>query len=127
MGGNYSLEDNENMDRKADTLTSTSFLFHTWTAYLKSPEKSHNHWGMSYAVRDNSYANGQSMTLGDRSKTFSVFADLLRNPHEQFHVTASYRTLKIIDSVVDSRGPDSTTATIGSSNTLLSTGRIPGQ
>jgi hypothetical protein len=119
LGGNYSLEDNENRDEKADTLTATSFLFHTWTAYLKSPDKNHNHWGMSYAVRDNSYADGQSMALGDRSRTISVFADLLRNPHEQFHLTASYRTLKIVDSSVDSQGPDSTSATLGSSNTLL--------
>jgi len=119
LGGNYSLEDNEDLDRKADTLTATSFLFHTWTAYLKSPERKLNHWGMSYAVRDNSYAAGRNMALGDRSKTISVFADLLHNPHEQFHLTASYRTLKILDSAVDSKGPDSTTATIGSTNTLL--------
>jgi hypothetical protein len=120
LGSSYSLEDNENLDRKADTLTATSFLFHTWTVYLKSPEKKLSRWGMSYAVRDNSYANGRSMVLGDRSKTISVFADLLRNPHEQFHLTASYRTLTIADSAVDARGPDSTTATLGSSNTLLS-------
>jgi hypothetical protein len=118
-GGNYSLEDNENLDRKADTLTATSFLFHTWTVYLKSPEKNRNRWGMTYAVRDNSYAAGRSMALGDRSKTMSVFADLLRNPHEQFHFTASYRTLTIVDSAVDAKGTDSTSATLGSSNTLL--------
>jgi hypothetical protein len=119
LGGNYSLEDNEDLDRKADTLTAMSYLFHTWTAYLKSPEKKKNRWGMSYAVRDNSYANGQSMALGDRSRTFSVFADLLSNPHEQFHITASYRSLKIVDSAVDAKSTDSTSASLGSSNTLL--------
>lgn len=119
LGGNYSLEDNENLDKKADTLAATSFRFHTWTAYLKSPEKNLNRWGMSYAVRDNAYAKGRNMTKGDRSRTISVFADLLRNPHEQVHFTASYRTVKILDSTVDAKSPDSTTATIGSSNTLL--------
>jgi hypothetical protein len=39
LGSSYSLEDNVDKDTKADTLSSTSFLFHTWTAYLKSPEK----------------------------------------------------------------------------------------
>ncbi|HUB59088.1 MAG TPA: hypothetical protein VL978_00215 [Puia sp.] len=119
LGGNYSLEDNESKDKKADTLTATSFLFHTWTAYLKSPEIKRDHWGISYAVRDNSYAAGRSMALGDQSKTISVFADLLRNPHEQFHFTASYRTLSIVDSAVDARGTDSTSAAVGSGNTLL--------
>ncbi|HTR30537.1 MAG TPA: hypothetical protein VMH27_14795, partial [Puia sp.] len=119
LGGNYSLEDNENLDKKADTLAATSFLFHTWTAYLRSPEKNLNRWGISYAVRDNAYARARDMIKGDRSRTISVFADLLHNPHEQVHFTASYRTVKILDSAIDAKSPDSTTATIGSSNTLL--------
>jgi hypothetical protein len=119
LGAAWSLEDNENRDKKADTLAGTSFLYQTWAAYLKSPEKSRNHWGMSYAVKDNSYAGGQNMVRGDRSKTFNLFADLVSNPHEQFHFTATYRTVRILDSLVDAKGPDSATAGQGSNNVLL--------
>jgi hypothetical protein len=122
VGGNYSMEDNRNMDKKADTLSATSFLFHTWTAYFKSPEKNPNHWGMSYAVRDNSYPLGPAMALGDRSKTVNLFADFLKNPHEQFHITATYRNLKIIDSSVAAKSTDSTAAAQGSNSNLL--GRV---
>jgi len=119
IGSSYSLEDNVDRDTKADTLSSTSFLFHTWTAYLKSPEKSPNHWGMTYSIRDNSYANGGEMTMADRSKTISLFADFTRNPHEQFHITATYRTLQIVDSAVTANSADSSAASTGSSNDLL--------
>jgi hypothetical protein len=119
LGASYSLEDNENLDKKVDTLTATSFRYDTWAVYLRSPERSRNHWGMSYAVRENSYAKGRDLVTGDRSKTFNIFADLLSNPHEQLHVTATYRSLKVLDSTVDARSPDSISATLGSNNTLL--------
>ncbi len=120
VGGDYSLEHNQSLDKKADTLSFTSFAFHTWTAYVKSPEKNPNHWGMSYAVRDNSYPDGRNLTPGDRSKTFNLFADFVKNVHEQLHVTATYRSMKVLDSTVISRTNDSATATRGSDNSLLS-------
>ena len=122
LGAAWSLEDNENRDKKADTLANTSFTYQTRAIYLKSPERSRNHWGMSYAIKDNSYAGGQDMAKGDRSKTFNVFADLARNPHEQFHFTATYRTVRVLDSAVDAKGPDSVTSassTRGANNVLL--------
>jgi hypothetical protein len=119
LGGNYSLEDNQDRDRKADTLSATSFLFHTWTAYLKSPDKKLNRWGMSYSTRDNSYPSRQSMVRGDRSRTFNLFADFAKNPHEQLHLTATYRNIKILDSSVAANSPDSATAIQGTNNSLL--------
>jgi hypothetical protein len=119
LGGNYSLEDNQDLDKKADTLSATSFLYHIWTAYLKSPDKKLNHWGMSYSTRDNSYPSGRSMVRGDRSKTFNVFADFVKNPHEQFHITATYRNMQILDSNVAAKSPDSATAIQGTNNSLL--------
>lgn len=122
IGGNYALEHNQNLDKKADTLSSTSFSFHSWTAYLKSPEKSLNHWGMSYTERDNSDPVGKTFAVGDRSKTLNIFADFVKNPHEQFHVTATYRSLTIVDSAVAARSTDSAAAAQGSDNSLL--GRV---
>jgi hypothetical protein len=124
VGGAYSLEKNEDKDEKADTLTSTSYAFHTWTAYLKSPEKAPNKWGMSFTTRTNSYPNADGLTIGDRSKTFNVFADLLKNPHEQLHVNVTYRVMEIADSSLETRVGtiDSTTIAQGGDKTLL--GRV---
>jgi hypothetical protein len=124
VGGAYSLEKNEDKDKKADTLTSTSYAFHTWTAYLKSPEKAPNKWGMSFTTRTNSYPIANNLAVGDRSKTFNVFADFLKNTHEQLHINVTYRVMEIADSSLETRvgTVDSTTIAQGGDKTLL--GRV---
>jgi hypothetical protein len=122
IGGGYSLERNENKDKWADTLTATSYAFHTWTAYLKSPEKRPNKWGMSFVTRTNSYPSGRSLGIGDRSQTYSIFADFLKNSHHQFHITASYREMRIADSTLASHTVDSATMSQRGDKTLL--GRV---
>lgn len=122
IGGGYSLERNENKDKWADTVTATSYAFHTWTAYLKSPEKGLNKWGMSFVTRTNSYPSGRSLAAGDKSRTYSVFADFLKNSHHQFHITASYREMRITDSTLASHTVDSSTLAQRGDKTLL--GRV---
>jgi hypothetical protein len=119
IGGGYSLERNVDKDKVADTLAATSFAFHTWSVYLKSPEKAPNKWGMSFTNRTNSYPYGRSLLVGDRSKTFNIFADLLKNPHHQFHINATYREMKIADSTLALRTVDSSTVARGGDKTLL--------
>jgi len=106
LGGQYSLERNEDRDKIADTVTATSFAFQTFTAYLKSPEKKPNHWGVSFAERENSYPYGRSLIRGDRSKTFNLFADLGKNPHHQLHFNVTYRRLDILDSALTNQTAD---------------------
>ncbi len=106
VGVSYSLEHNEQKDKSADTVAAGSYAFHTWTAYLKSPENLPNHWGMSYSTRDNAYANGRNLGLGDKSHTFSLTADFLKNKRHQFHINVSYRQLKIVDSMLTTQTAD---------------------
>ena len=106
VGGNYSLERNKRMDKLADTVTVGSFEFNTWSAYLRSPEKDPNHWGMSFMTRENSYPYGRSLIRGDRSRNVNLYADFLKNPHHQFHITATYRSLQILDSTLTSQKAD---------------------
>ena len=119
VGGGYALEQNQNRDKIADTLVATSYAFHTWEVYLKSPENLKNRWGMSYKTRDNSYPNVNSLNVGDRSKTFNVFADLVKNVHHQFHINATYREMTIADSTLAAKTIDSTTAAQRGDKTLL--------
>ncbi|GGA82549.1 hypothetical protein [Puia dinghuensis] len=117
IGGGYSLE--QNVNKSADTMTATSFAFHTWTAFLKSPEKAPNKWGVSFAERTNAYPYGQSLLVGDRSKTWSAFADLMKNPHHQFHINVSYRQMEITNSNLAAHTVDSSTVAQGGDKTLL--------
>ncbi len=119
IGGSYSLEQNQNKDKAADTLTSTSYAFHTWEAYLKSPENLKNKWGMSFTTRTNSYPYLNSLAVGDRSKTINLFADFMKNVHHQFHINATYRDMTITDSSLAARTVDSTTAAQRGDKTLL--------
>ncbi len=96
LGASYSLEDNESRDKLLDTLAVTSFEFQTYEAYLKSPEKNPNHWGMDLSSRTNAYPYGRSMINGDQSRNINIFADLGKNPHDQFHFNATYRKLDIL-------------------------------
>ena len=106
VGANYSLERNKQMDKKADSVTNTSFEFNTWSVYLKSPEKNPNHWGMTFMTRENSYPYGRSLIRGDRSRNFNLYADFLKNPHHQLHINATYRSLQILDSAITTQTSD---------------------
>lgn len=119
IGGGWSMEDNDQKDRSADTVTSTSYAFRTWTAYLKSPVSKPNKWGMSYTERTNSYPGGPTLVEGDRSRTINIFADLLKNPHHQFHINATYREMTILDSLLAYHTEDSSTAMQGGDKTLV--------
>ncbi|HVS98487.1 MAG TPA: hypothetical protein VHE54_18470, partial [Puia sp.] len=122
VGGGFSMEDNRNRDRSTDTISAISYAFRTWTAYFKSPEKLPNKWGVIYTDRTNAYPRGPDLIVGDRSKTFNIFADLLKNPHHQFHINATYRRMAIADSTLASHSADSATAARGGDKTLV--GRV---
>lgn len=119
LGGTFGLEQNQNKDKSADTLVATSYAFHTWEVYLRSPENLKNKWGMSVKTRTNSYPNGNRLSTGDRSKTFNLFADLMKNAHHQFHINATYREMTIADSTLAAKTVDSTTAAQRGDKTLL--------
>jgi hypothetical protein len=96
LGASYALEDNENRDKQQDTLSATSYEFQTYEAYLKSPEKNPNRWGMDLTSRTNAYPYGRSMINGDQSQNVNIFADLTKNLRDQFHFNATYRKLEIL-------------------------------
>lgn len=105
-GAGYSLEHNESRDRITDTVTVASFAFETFQAFLKSPEKDLNHWGVSYTTRDNSYPYGRLLVLGDRSQTVNLFAEINKNKHNKFRFNATFRNLQIVNTKINTQEPD---------------------
>lgn len=106
IGATYSMERNVDRDKQTDTVTATSFSFQTFQAYLRSPADKPDHWGLTFATRENSYPYGKSLLIGDRSRTFNLSADILKNPHHQFHINTTYRNLQIVRSGLTTQTQD---------------------
>ncbi len=108
FGVNYAIEHNEIKNKITDTVSATSFAFQTFKAFMRSPTKNGNHWSISYETRVNSYPRGKELVKGDESKSVNLTADILRSKHHQFHFTATYRVLNILDTMVKSQTSDKT-------------------
>jgi len=106
IGATWAVESNQQRDKQTDTITATSYAFQTFQAYLRSADNKRNHWGMSFTTRENSYPYGKSLIMGDRSRTFNFTVDLLKNPHHQFHLNATYRKLDIVRSGLTNQTAD---------------------
>ena len=106
IGATYSMERNVDRDKQTDTVTATSFSFQTFQAYLRSPADKPDHWGLTFATRENSYPYGKSLLIGDRSRTLNLTADIMKNPHHQFHINVTYRNLQIVRSGLTTQTQD---------------------
>ena len=97
IGGGYSSENNQQLQRKADTLMPISFAFSTWEVYVKSSEKKMNRWGITYSDRENKIPF-QKLLLGqDKSQNLNLMTELMNNEHQQFRLNLTYRELNVIN------------------------------
>jgi hypothetical protein len=108
VGVNYSAETNDMKDKMTDTVISTSYAFQTVQAFLKSPEKNANNWGMILTTRENAYPYQKSLVKGDKSQNINLFANILHNKHHQFRLNATYRSLQVVNSTVTTQQADQT-------------------
>ncbi len=106
VGINYSMDHNESRDKLTDTVNSNSFSYKTLGAYLKSPDRNANQWGLVYKERINSYPLGKELTPGDKSRSINVFANLLKRKNEQIRLNATYRVLQITNTKLTTQQPD---------------------
>lgn len=106
IGGSYAVEHNAIRNKFTDSMAAQSFSFSTATAYLKSDPANPNHWGISWFTRTNSYPLGKELVKADKSQNVTLTAELLKNPHQQFRFTSTYRKLQIINSSLNSQLPD---------------------
>ncbi len=108
IGGRYALEQNEIRDKSTDTISALAFSFDTYTFYLRSDEARKNKYGINFFTRADKYANGKTLTKGDRSLNLNVQAELLANPHRQFYLNSTFRKLKVLNSAVSRNTEDET-------------------
>jgi hypothetical protein len=110
-GVNFSIEQNVQRYPTTDSVSNDSYSFTILQAYLKSPEKAPNKWGVSYFYRQDAYPYGTNLAVANKSQNINVFTDLTKNKDEQVRINATYRSLQVVDSAVSTQQADKTLLT----------------
>jgi hypothetical protein len=97
IGGSYSSENSQQLNKQYDTLLPVSFGFNLWQVYLKSSEKKPNRWGITYFTRENKVPSKKDLIATDRSQNVSVITELLKNENHQFKLNLTYRKLNVVN------------------------------
>ena len=110
-GINFSMEQNVQRYPTTDSVSNDSYSFTILQAYLKSPEKAPNKWGVSYFYRQDAYPYGKNLALANRSQNVNVFTELTKNKNEQVRINATYRSLQVINPAVSTQQADNSLLT----------------
>ena len=108
IGAGYSNEYNKLTDKIADTLNALSFAFHTWQAYIKSDQHSPNHWSLTFNTREDKLPIKDNLLSSSRADNISAGIELLKSKKNKIKITATYRDLKIENSLLSSQTPTKT-------------------
>ena len=95
-GGSFSAENNQQLEKRFDTLMPISFAFNLWEIFIKSSGKKLNRWGITYFTRENKIPFHKDLVTSDKSQNVSVMTELLKNENHQFKLNLSYRKLNVI-------------------------------
>ena len=97
IGGGFSSENNQQLDKQYDTLLPVSFAFNLWQVYLKSSEKKLNRWGITYFTRENKIPFQKELITSDKSQNVSLTSELSKNENHQFKLNLTYRKLNVVN------------------------------
>ncbi len=106
IGGSYQEEHNKIQDKTYDTLSSLSYAFNTWQAYIKSDNSKPNKWGITYFTRSDYSPLSKKLQQADRSHNISFFTELLKSEKEQLKLNVTYRKLQIINPALTAQKAD---------------------
>ena len=96
LGGTYYLEHNQVKNRAADTLSRSSFVWDTWTVFLRSSDQP-NRWGIDFFTRRDKLPFTRNFEDIDRSLNYNAFFELLQNERHQVKFNGTFRTLQVIN------------------------------
>jgi hypothetical protein len=110
-GFNFSIEENVQRYPKTDSVSNDSYSFTILQAYLKSPEKAPNKWGISYFYRQDAYPYGTNLAVANKSQNVNVYTELTKNKNEQVRINATYRSLQVVNAAVSTQQADNSLLT----------------
>ncbi|HVK96259.1 MAG TPA: hypothetical protein VM368_00510, partial [Flavisolibacter sp.] len=108
LGLRYALEKNEIRNKITDSLSPLSFVFDTYTAYLKTDESKKNKYGITFFTRSDKYPFYNKLASGDRSYNVNLQAELLQSSKHQLYFNTTYRVLKVYNSAITNQQEDRT-------------------
>jgi hypothetical protein len=111
VGASYSLEHNQQKDKRTDSLWLSSFSFRDYSVYLRSRQDRNNRWSVTWFQRANKWPVKSEFVPLDVNNTFTGLLELLQSDHHKFRLSASYRILDV---------KNNTLTTQRSENSLLS-------
>lgn len=106
LGVNYLGEFNPIKIKSNEQLTSASFGFNVWEAYIQSDPNRLNKWGLSYFTRNDLLPLNTSLQRADRSNNIRFTNELLKNENHQFKMNVTYRTLQILQPLLSKQNED---------------------
>lgn len=107
IGGQYYLEQNETRNRLTDSLSALTFMWDTWTLFLRSKEAA-NKWGVSFFTRRDKLPLGKALEQTDRSFNYNAYVELMNSEKHQFRLNATVRELKVYNSQITGQQPEGT-------------------
>lgn len=106
LGVDEEQEKNEFRSRNAaDSLQRTSYEFYQWEVFAKSADTSKN-IGISYKQRTDYGALQNKLVKSTFAENLSLTGDLLKKHNSRLSGSITYRTLKLLDSLVTTQKPD---------------------
>ncbi len=108
LGIRYALEQNRTTNKLTDSADFSSFSFSTYSLYLQSNQRKKNKYGLTFFTREDKYPYGKGLVRGDRSYNINLQTELVSNQHQQFLLNATFRKLKVLNSLVTSQKDDNT-------------------
>lgn len=105
IGVRSETEDNRFTDLN-DSLMNTSYKFFEWQYFFHQSDTSKQHFGANYTRRLDYSGFGGKLRESTLGESVSSNLGILAATHHNFNVIASYRKLKILDTIINKDEPD---------------------
>ncbi len=92
----------------SDQLSTGSYQFHEWEAYVQSPDTFKNKWRIAGGQRWDRTLHDSALVESARATSYSLSLDLARNPRKRLATTFTYRRLDVPDSTLTTQRPENT-------------------
>ncbi len=101
----YTLENTTTTNKTTEALTPGSFSFSTLQVATQSDPEKANKWGLKYFTRTDALPLGKELLRSDQSHNINLNGEWMSNEHHQIRFNATYRKLKVINDLFNTR-PD---------------------
>ncbi len=105
-GLKYNLQKSEIFTLQTDALNPSSFAFHIYEAYLRSANTSVNKWAVNYFTRKDQLPSRNTLTDANLSNNINVNYEWLARDNQRLLFNATYRNLKVFDTLLSLNQPD---------------------